>query len=134
MDQGQRIVGRALEGLPLCDVVAVIRRWRPAPLKCQSLGQAVRDPKDATIALPTTVRICDGLEPSLRAELEGLAAGARDVTSDADSETRASAWGRSIVQLETPGDESSFLGYIDAPINGYGAIETLEFGLRHPEL
>jgi hypothetical protein len=116
------------DGVPLAERIVITRRFEPKMVPVPMAGQASTRYKDLSTEGPTTIRV-EGPEPGFREELERLKAAATDV----EVGRRDRGWRPQPVSIEIDGESFEDCG-LDRPLNGYGALEAVEFTLYHERL
>jgi hypothetical protein len=119
------------DGEVLCEEAFVIRRAedRSIPVDLPGRGRGI---KPNVVRGPTGIRFGGFIRTDFRAELERLALASRDD----DVGRRDRGWRPRVTVAidESGGPREHEDCYLERPINGYGAVEQIEFGLRHNEL
>ena len=123
--------GRALRaGQVVASEVEVVERVEVDAIPVDLPGTARRGFKPRTTHHPTTIRFLSIEDGELRAELERLALAAQDV----DVARRDRGWRPEALDLALEEDASFTGAHVGRPLNGFGAVEAIEFDLGHEEL
>lgn len=123
--------GRALrDGQVVAAEVEVVERVEVDALPVDLPGTTRRDFKPRTTRHPTTIRFVSIEDRELRSDLERLALAARDV----DVARRDRGWRPKPLDLALEEDADFAGAYVGRPLNGFGAVEAIEFDLGHEDL
>lgn len=129
----RELYGQAFRsGTLVCDEVVVTERLERRLVPVDIPGTNRRDLVDRSRRHPPTIRFEGELEATFARELERLAGGARDHEERRRQRDEGFAVGSIDLVLD---EDRNLIGCsVGAPLNGFGAVSQLDFGVGHAEL
>lgn len=133
VEETQQLHGRAFRaGKPVCENVEITVRWEERVGGALPAGANRELLRDRSLRGPSTMRFLGEMTADLRAELEALAAAARDPAERRrQSETHWAPKPIDVVLDKGPGLTGCRLS---RPLEPTGSLTELEFDVRHEEL